>query len=383
MRAMNLVEMLQEGGVGAYAALGFGVLGAAIGALALLMSLSKNRGGFGLGLATMIVADLSAMAGIVGTILGRTQLQAALAYVESVVDKEHITLAGWAEASNAALFGFFGALLPFMLGGAAAVIGAKISNEPTRMQGVPQVVSTDAGSSRIVMSMIFSMITLISIGGAWVIWHQAPPATRFTFDRTDEAWQLAGAIENADCARLEETLNMRWTAADKNQWPRVIDIPAVLAADTKATARKCVEDRLANDVDVAALLTSPLLQEDDLRDKVRTHGAIPSLPPEAATDEGLDKAVIARVVRRARDVIRKCYERELIHEPKLAGKVEIEFTIGGNGDVTDANASEATTMTNAKVVSCIRKAMEHLKFPAPSGGQPVTVTYPFVLNPAQ
>ncbi|PZR05939.1 MAG: hypothetical protein DI536_31245 [Archangium gephyra] len=389
---MNLVEMLHEGGLGAYAALALGLLGALLGFAAIALSISRSKAGFGLGIATLIVADLTAMAGLMGTLWGRSQVQAALAFVDSKVDAERILAGGWAEAANAALIGFFAALLPLMLGGAAAVMGARPAASTTlRMHGEPQLTTDDSKVPRLMLVAIVEGITLISLGAAWVFAHQSPPAGKYNFLRDDQtAWNLASSIEavNRDpsrgCPQLEEDLQRHWGATDKNEWPRVMQlpIPPPLLDEAKAAARTCVEDRLERHDDVAGLLTSPLLQDDALRARVRTDGAIPSLPPEAAGGDALDKASIAKVVRSARDVIRNCYERELVREPKLAGKVEIEFTISGRGDVSDANATEATTMTNAKVVSCVREAIETLHFPAPEDGQPVTVKYPFVLNPA-
>ncbi|MGV3620182.1 MAG: AgmX/PglI C-terminal domain-containing protein [Archangium sp.] len=386
---MNLVEMLQEGGLGAYAALGLGVLGALLGFIAIASSISRSKAGFSLGIVTLITAALTALVGIAGTMGGRAQMQNALAYVENKVDAEHILLAGWAEAANASLIGFFAALLPFMLGGAAAVLGVRaVASNTLRIQGEPQVDTGDNKTPRLMMVAVVEGIALLCVGGAWVVAHQEPPPGKYNFARNDSAWRLASDIEAVSkeparaCQSFEETLNERWPAADKNEWPRVIDVPPSLAEETKRAARTCVEYRLEKNDDVAALLTSPLLMEDELREKVRTHGAIPSLPPPS-TGSSLDKETIRKVVSGARKAVQNCYERALKNDPKLSGKVMIEFTIGGRGDVTEANASEGTTIKSAEVVSCVREAIERLKFPAPEDGEPVTVNYPFVLSPAE
>lgn len=384
---MNLVQMLQEGGLGAYAAIALGFVGTLLGFLAITLALNKSSAAFGAGIATLVLADFTAMVGIGGTLWGRMQAEQVLAYVESAVDGEHIMLLGWREAANCAVFGGFGALLPFLLGGAAAFIGAKAPT-PRRMQGVPEVVSTDASSGRVVLATVFGLITLISLGGAWFFAQQKPPPGRYGLDPMDRAaWQLASALEAVSkqeprgCSRLHEALEPYWGATDRKEWPRVMrrEVPPALTPQWKTAARACVEERLQRHADVGELLTSPLLQEDELREKVQTDGAIPSLPPP---DDGLDKASIARVVRTARQTIQDCYERALVRAPKLEGRVEIEFTIDGRGDVSDANASAGTTLKNAKVVSCVREAIEHLRFPAPSDGEPLTVKYPFVLSPA-
>lgn len=80
--------------------------------------------------------------------------------------------------------------------------------------------------------------------------------------------------------------------------------------------------------------------------------------------------------------IRGCYERDLPTNPKLFGKVTMEFRIEETGRVSRAEALENTTGSET-LAGCIANALTSLRFdPAPQGGA-VTFKYPFVFAPAQ
>jgi TonB family protein len=79
-------------------------------------------------------------------------------------------------------------------------------------------------------------------------------------------------------------------------------------------------------------------------------------------------------------MVQDCYERELKRDPQLAGKVEIEFTIGADGSVEDARVAQ-NRMGSGEVGNCIVGRILRWKFPKPSGGS-VTVNFPFIFTPA-
>ncbi|MBM4318434.1 MAG: energy transducer TonB [Deltaproteobacteria bacterium] len=90
---------------------------------------------------------------------------------------------------------------------------------------------------------------------------------------------------------------------------------------------------------------------------------------------------IAKVVRMRLKAVKSCYERELKKDPKLAGKIVIQFTIGEIGRVTSSKVA-SSTMSNPNVGRCILARMEQWRFPQPKGGS-VTVSYPFVFTASQ
>lgn len=94
---------------------------------------------------------------------------------------------------------------------------------------------------------------------------------------------------------------------------------------------------------------------------------------------GLDRDVIARVIRSQLGQIRYCYERQLSANPDLYGKVQVRFTIGAAG-VVEAQAIGATSLNNAMVEGCILRRIAGWQFPRPEGGTSVIVTYPFLFR---
>lgn len=92
----------------------------------------------------------------------------------------------------------------------------------------------------------------------------------------------------------------------------------------------------------------------------------------------VDKAVIRRVMRSRTGAMRACYERELLAAPALAGRVDLEFTIGTDGKVVKARGSG---MKEAKLVDCVVRQVQALEFPPPKGGT-VKVRYPLTFKPA-
>ncbi len=94
----------------------------------------------------------------------------------------------------------------------------------------------------------------------------------------------------------------------------------------------------------------------------------------------IDKAILRRYVRRKLARIRHCYERELLKDPTLKGRVVATFTIGPDGKVV---ASEAKGMTNADLNTCISTVVKSIQFPKIPGGGSVYVTYPFTFQPAK
>lgn len=105
-------------------------------------------------------------------------------------------------------------------------------------------------------------------------------------------------------------------------------------------------------------------------------------PVDGAGPQGsLDKDVIRRVVRGHIEEIRGCYNRGLATDAGLAGRVVVQFAIGGTGAVYSAVVHESTLPAHGDpVAQCIVVAAGKWVFPAPEGGGSVIVTYPFVLE---
>jgi hypothetical protein len=94
---------------------------------------------------------------------------------------------------------------------------------------------------------------------------------------------------------------------------------------------------------------------------------------------GLDRDIIAEIIKGELGQIRYCYERQLSAHPELYGKMQIKFTIGLDGAVAEQRIG-STTLKNADVEGCILRRVARWKFPQPKGGTTVLVSYPFLLK---
>jgi hypothetical protein len=88
---------------------------------------------------------------------------------------------------------------------------------------------------------------------------------------------------------------------------------------------------------------------------------------------------IQRVVRQNHPRFRACYEKGLMTNPSLAGRVGVRFVIGRDGRVTNV-ADGGSDLPDASVVSCVSRAFYDISFPKPEGGI-VTVVYPIAFQP--
>ena len=92
-----------------------------------------------------------------------------------------------------------------------------------------------------------------------------------------------------------------------------------------------------------------------------------------------EKSNIKKVVMRRRNAIKFCYDKALMLNPKLSGKVVVTWTIGGNGRVIKASISQAT-LKDKSVHSCMLMRVKSMRFAKPKSGQCI-VRWPFIFNP--
>lgn len=100
---------------------------------------------------------------------------------------------------------------------------------------------------------------------------------------------------------------------------------------------------------------------------------------EAEAIGGLDKSLIAAVVQANIGQIKHCYERQLIIDPNVFGKIVAEWTINKDGLVSVSSVKK-TTMNNKSVENCIISKIKGWTFPKPKGGGQVIVSYPFLFK---
>jgi hypothetical protein len=97
-----------------------------------------------------------------------------------------------------------------------------------------------------------------------------------------------------------------------------------------------------------------------------------------ATQGSIDREAVAKVINSHLQEVYACYERALLKDTGLAGKVVLEWTIGGTGSVVAAK-TKSSTLRNGSVEACILSSLKKWQFPAPKGGV-VIISYPFIFN---
>ncbi len=92
----------------------------------------------------------------------------------------------------------------------------------------------------------------------------------------------------------------------------------------------------------------------------------------------LNREEIAKVVNQHLREIQYCYEKNLLLNPSLAGKVIMEWTITTAGSVSVVKTA-FNSLQSADVAMCVSAKIKEWRFPLPKGGI-VVVSYPFIFN---
>ncbi|MBX7102408.1 MAG: AgmX/PglI C-terminal domain-containing protein, partial [Myxococcaceae bacterium] len=92
----------------------------------------------------------------------------------------------------------------------------------------------------------------------------------------------------------------------------------------------------------------------------------------------IDREAVAKVINSHLAEVSACYERALLKEAGLQGKIVLEWNISTVGQVTTAR-TKSSSMKSAAVESCILASLKTWKFP-PAKGAGVVISYPFLFN---
>ena len=94
------------------------------------------------------------------------------------------------------------------------------------------------------------------------------------------------------------------------------------------------------------------------------------------------KSDITKRVSTKQRSITRCYEKALMSNPELSGKVTLQWTVDMSGKVIRSSTKVAnSTLANQKVEGCMMRVVNRLKFAKPDGGNCV-IRFPFVFNSA-
>lgn len=78
--------------------------------------------------------------------------------------------------------------------------------------------------------------------------------------------------------------------------------------------------------------------------------------------------------------IGECFATAREAKPGLAGKLAYDFTIGGDGKVSDIKPDPASTIKDPGLDKCVREKANGWSFPKTRDGQPMTLPYAFNLS---
>jgi hypothetical protein len=97
------------------------------------------------------------------------------------------------------------------------------------------------------------------------------------------------------------------------------------------------------------------------------------------TSGGLTRDVVRAIIGKYRSQIRNCYERALLVNSDLAGRILYEWKISPAGPVVSVKLLR-TDVHFDKLEGCVRDVIRSMQFPAAENGQSTTVIYPFAFQ---
>jgi hypothetical protein len=107
-------------------------------------------------------------------------------------------------------------------------------------------------------------------------------------------------------------------------------------------------------------------------------GQVTKLTSSAKVTGSLSREDVTRVVNEHSNQLSACYEKVLLQDPGLAGKITLDWTVKLDGLVKDVRVA-SSTLSNPKVAVCVVDAVKGWKFPKPVGGEAL-ISYPFLFR---
>ncbi len=93
---------------------------------------------------------------------------------------------------------------------------------------------------------------------------------------------------------------------------------------------------------------------------------------------GMSREEVKRIIDQHLEEITACYERALVAEPSLMGRVVFEWKIMLSGKVGEVRI-KSSTLNSTDIHSCIQASIRTWDFPEPDGTE-VIVSYPFIFD---
>ena len=113
--------------------------------------------------------------------------------------------------------------------------------------------------------------------------------------------------------------------------------------------------------------------------KRKVGGIVPEAPTFQGSEQGLSHDKVMKVVNAHLGEIQSCYERALMENPSLVGRIEYEWTINPKGSV-DESSVKRSEMGNADFLNqCVLRVIQGMKFPEAKNKLPTvaSIGFPF------
>lgn len=75
-----------------------------------------------------------------------------------------------------------------------------------------------------------------------------------------------------------------------------------------------------------------------------------------------------------------CYAKAKEAKADLSGKLALDFTVGGDGVITDVKADPNSTIKDDGLNACVLEKAKAWKFPKTRDGQPMTLAYTYSMG---
>ncbi|MFN7453407.1 MAG: AgmX/PglI C-terminal domain-containing protein [Pseudobdellovibrionaceae bacterium] len=105
----------------------------------------------------------------------------------------------------------------------------------------------------------------------------------------------------------------------------------------------------------------------------------PVLAGSGGKTEGLTRQQVMSIVQKHLGEIQHCYEKSLLGNPGLAGRMEFEWDIESTGTVSAVRVKRSTVNGGDSLGECVKSVFSKMKFPTAKNGQSTTpnIGFPF------
>ena len=112
----------------------------------------------------------------------------------------------------------------------------------------------------------------------------------------------------------------------------------------------------------------------------KVRGKVTRISSQVKVQGSLSPDQVYAVVDKNMQRIQACYEKALVRDAGLSGRIVFDWVVATSGSVSDVRV-RSSGLKDTGVADCIRSLIRGWKFPEPNGGE-VTITYPFVFRAA-